>query len=73
MVWRDNTHRAERIENIPFLPAFERLAPPPSTADLVAAIKAWYKPGEIVVDVAGRGGWVARAAISEQRRAADLE
>jgi hypothetical protein len=73
MVWRDNTHRAERIENIPFLPAFERLAPPPSTADLVAAIEAWSKPGEIVVDVAGRGGWVARAAISEQRRAADLE
>jgi len=73
MVWRDDTHRAERIENIPFLPVFERLAPPPSMADLAAAIEAWSKPGEIVVDVAGRGGWVARAAISEQRRAADLE
>jgi hypothetical protein len=73
MVWRDDPHRAERIENIPFLPVFERLAPPPSTADLVAAIEAWSKPGEIVVDVAGRGGWVARAAIAEQRRVADLE
>ena len=73
MVWRDDTHRAERIENIPFLTVFDRLAPPPSTADLVAAIEAWSKPGEIVVDVAGRGGWVARAAIAEQRRVADLE
>ena len=73
MVWRDDTHRAERIENIPFLPVFDRLAPPPSTADLAAAIEAWSKPGEIVVDVAGRGGWVARAAIAEQRRVADLE
>ena len=73
MVWRDDTHRAERIESIPSLPVFERLAPPPPTADLVAAIEAWTKPGEIVLDVAGRGGWVARAAIAEQRRAADLE
>ena len=73
MVWRDDTHRAERIENIPFMTVFERLAPPPSTVDVVAAIEAWSKPGEIVLDVAGRGGWIARAAIAEQRRVADLE
>jgi hypothetical protein len=73
MAGRDDTHRAERIESIPSLAVFERLAPPPPAADVVAAIEAWTKPGEIVLDVAGRGGWIARAAIAGQRRAADLE
>ena len=55
------------------MPAFERLAPPAPTADFVAEIEAWSKPGEVVLDLTGRGGWVARAAIAEQRRAADFE
>ena len=55
------------------LPFFERLAPAAPAADLVAEIEAWTKPGEVVLDLNGRGGWVARAAITEQRRAADFE
>ena len=55
------------------LPEFERLAPPAPAEDLVAQIEAWTKPGEVVLDLTGRGGWVARAAIAEQRRAADFE
>jgi hypothetical protein len=58
---------------LPLLPEFERLAPPAPTDDLVSQIEAWTKPGEVVLDLTGRGGWVARAAIAEQRRAADFE
>ncbi len=55
------------------LPAFERIAPPPPP-DLVAArIDAHSGPGEIVVDLHGRGGWVARSAVDRQRRAFTLE
>ena len=61
------------LASVPSLPAFERLAPPADAAELVAAIEAWTKPGEVVLALNGRGGWVARAAIAEQRRAADLE
>lgn len=55
------------------LPAFERLAPAPSAAVLAARIEAHTGPGDIVVDLAGRGGWVARAALDRQRRAVSIE
>ena len=74
MVGRAVTTRAERRnEGSSSLPIFERLAPSAPMADLAAEIEAWTKPGEAVLDLNGRGGWVARAAIVGQRRAADLE
>jgi hypothetical protein len=55
------------------LPIFDRLAPPPSP-DLVAArIEAHTKPGDVVADLHGRGGWIARAAVDRQRRAVTIE
>ena len=73
MVGSDANNPEPRLASVPSLPAFERLAPPADAAEFVAAIEAWTKPGEVVLDLNGRGGWVARAAIAEQRRAADLE
>ncbi|MGA3031284.1 MAG: hypothetical protein ABSE58_11235 [Candidatus Limnocylindrales bacterium] len=73
MVGRAATKPEPKLASIPALPAFERLAPAAPAAELVAAIEAWTKPGEVVLDLNGRGGWVARAAIAEQRRAADFE
>jgi hypothetical protein len=73
MVGRAATNPERRVETVPSLPVFERLAPPAATADFVAQIEAWTKPGDVVLDLTGRGGWVARAAIAEQRRAADFE
>jgi hypothetical protein len=55
------------------LPAFERLAPPPAPELLDARLEANSAPGDIVADLFGRGGWVARAAIDRQRRAFSLE
>src|SRR5262245_15068979 len=55
------------------LPFFERLAPPPPPALVEARIETLAKPGDTVLDLAGRGGWVARAAGPRQRRAASLE
>lgn len=55
------------------LPAFERLAPPPAPDLLAARILAHSAPGDIVADLHGRGGWVARAAIDHQRRGFSLE
>src|SRR5436190_12520752 len=55
------------------LPFFERLAAPPPPALVAARIETLAKPGDIVLDLAGRGGWVARAAVDRQRRAASLE
>ena len=55
------------------LPAFERIAPPPPP-DLVAArIDAHSAPGDIVADLHGRGGWIARSAVDRQRRGFSLE
>ncbi|MGD0018319.1 MAG: hypothetical protein ABSD62_03615 [Candidatus Limnocylindrales bacterium] len=74
MVGRAGTNRAERrSEDSSSLPIFDRLAPSAPIADIVSQIEAWTKPGEVVLDLNGRGGWVARAAIAGQRRAADLE
>jgi hypothetical protein len=55
------------------LPAFERLAPPPPPDLLAARIEAHSGPGDIVLDLHGRGGWVARTAVDHQRRALTLE
>ena len=55
------------------LPFFERLAPPPPPALIATRIEALAKPGDAVLDLAGRGGWVARAAVDRQRRAVSLE
>jgi hypothetical protein len=55
------------------LPAFERFAPPPAPALVAARIEAASQPGDIVLDLFGRGGWVARAAIDAQRKGISLE
>ncbi len=55
------------------LPVFERLAPAPNPALLAARIEAHTGPGDVVADLAGRGGWVARAAVDRQRRAVSIE
>jgi hypothetical protein len=55
------------------LPAFERLAPPPAPGLLVGRIEAYSGPGDVVADLMGRGGWVARAALDRQRRAVSIE
>jgi len=73
MVARAATTTEPLLASIPCLPFFERLAPPGPADDYVAEIEAWTKPGEVVLDLNGRGGWVARAAIAEQRRAANFE
>ncbi len=55
------------------LPAFERLAPAPPPGLLIARIDAHTGPGDVVADLAGRGGWVARAALDRQRQAVSVE
>jgi len=55
------------------LPAFDRLAPPPPPELVAARIEAGAGPGDIVADLHGRGGWIARAAIDRQRLALTLE
>ena len=52
------------------LPAFDRLAPPPSPDLMGSLIEAQSRPGDVVVDLFARGGWVARAALDRQRKAA---
>jgi hypothetical protein len=52
----------------PSLPAFERFAPPPPDNVVSAALAARSAPGDIVIDIHGRGGWIARNAISALRR-----
>jgi hypothetical protein len=55
------------------LPAFGRLAPPLPPELVAARIEANSRPGDVVVDLHGRGGWIARTAVDRQRRAASLE
>jgi hypothetical protein len=57
----------------PHLPALERLAPPPDLAALAAEIESHTKAGEVVLELHGRGGWVARSAIDEFRRSFAME
>jgi len=70
MAGRASLVRAEPGFTLPF---FERLAPPPSPALIAARIESDAKPGDAILDLAGRGGWVARAAVDRQRRAVSLE
>jgi hypothetical protein len=55
------------------LPVFDRIAPAPPPAVIAARIDLHTGPGEVVADLFGRGGWVARAAIDHQRLAVSLE
>ena len=55
------------------LPAFERLGAPPPPDLVASAIEGHSGPGDVVVDLHGRGGWVARAAVDRQRRAVSME
>ncbi len=55
------------------LPAFDRIAPPPPPELVRARLESGSAPGDIVADLFGRGGWIARAAIDRQRRAFSLE
>jgi hypothetical protein len=73
MVGRAVTNPSPSVVSVPQLPAFERLAPEAPSEDIVAQILAWTKPGDAVLDIDGRGGWVARAAVAEQRRVVDVE
>src|SRR3954451_24766687 len=70
MAGRASLVRAEPGFTLPF---FERLASPPPPALVAARIEADAKPGDAILDLAGRGGWVARAAVDRQRRAVSLE
>ncbi len=70
MAGRDPLTRADPAIS---LPAFERLANPPPPDLVGAAIEKHSGPGDVVVDLHGRGGWVARAAVDRQRRAVTIE
>lgn len=63
-------HDAEVGESLPF---FERHAPPPPAAAVAGRIEAQTGPGDVVADLFGRGGWIARFAVDRQRRAVSLE
>ncbi len=69
----DRAAASSRTEPGSALPAFDRLAPPAPTDVVAARIEAHTLPGDIVLDLHGRGGWIARAAIDRQRRAVSLE
>ena len=55
------------------LPVFDRIAPAPPPSVVAARIDQYTGPGDVVADLFGRGGWVARAAVDHQRRAVSLE
>lgn len=67
---RDPSRRGDQVAT---LPVFERLAPRPDPRDVAARIDAASGTGDVVLDLHGRGGWVARAAVSRQRRAVTVE
>ena len=55
------------------MPAFDRLAPPPPAEVVSSRIEALTAPGDVVLDLNGRGGWIARSAVDHQRRAITIE
>lgn len=57
----------------PALPIFDRLVPAPPSLLVTARIDAHSGAGDVVADLFGRGGWVARAALDRQRQAITLE
>ena len=70
MAGRASLARAEPGFSLPF---FDRLAPAPPPALVAARIESHTGPGDVVLDIHGRGGWIAHAAIGRQRRAVSLE
>ena len=52
----------------PQLPAFARFAPAPPENVVLAELNARTAPGDVVIDLHGRGAWVARNAIGALRR-----
>ena len=57
----------------PRLPALERLSPVPDMAAIAAEIGSRTKPGDVVLELHGRGGWVTRGAIDALRRSFTIE
>ena len=55
------------------LPIFSRLAPAPPAELIAARIEAATAPDDVVIDLFGRGGWVARTALALGRRAISVE
>ncbi len=55
------------------LPIFERLAPALPPELLAAHVEAASAPDDVVIDLFGRGGWVARTALALGRRAVSIE
>ncbi len=55
------------------LPVFDRISPAPPPSVVAARIDLHTGPGDVVADLFGRGGWVARLAVDRQRRALSLE
>src|ERR687895_1429129 len=55
------------------LPAFARFAPAPPENVILAELNARTTSGDVVIDLHGRGGWVARNAIGALRRAYSCE
>ena len=58
-----------RPEHAPVLPVLARFASPPPANLVQAELDARTAPGDIVVDLHGRGGFVARTAVNHLRRA----
>ncbi len=57
----------------PMLAALERLAPAPAEDLIAAEIEAGSRAGDVILELHGRGGWVARSAIDRLRRVYSLE
>jgi hypothetical protein len=57
----------------PRLPALDRLSPVPDMASVGAQIASRTKPGDVVLELHGRGGWVTRGAIDALRRSFTIE
>src|SRR6185436_10815084 len=55
------------------LPVLDRLAPAPPHSLVISLIDGHTADGDIVADPFGRGGWVARAGLDQQRRVVSLE
>ena len=70
MAARDVLSRAEPRRSLPVL---ERLAPPPPPEIVAARIESHTRPGDVIADLHGRGGWIARAGLDRQRRALSVE
>ncbi len=57
----------------PSLPIYDRLGGVPPLDFIARRIEALTSPGDVVVDLHGRGGWIARSAVDRQRAALSIE